>query len=205
MELKKSLCAPNYPLAMKHVSRVHAHSSRFSITCGIDGCLSSYKSYTGWQKHIKNKHKVANDDITYNEDEGFEEMEIDDVYLQETTPELEGETEKKKGIAKWVLNLRDENKLTQSTTENILSNVTTLCSELVDEIIQGIRERLNDCQVSGDIVAQVIEALDKDDFKQPFKGLETKHQQLSFLQQHLAYVVSISKEICTIKFHITWL
>ena len=83
-----SVCAPNYFLAMKHVSRVHAHSSGFSITCGIDGCLSSYKSYPGWQKHIKNKHKAANNDTTYNEGEGFDEMEIDDVYLQEKTHEL---------------------------------------------------------------------------------------------------------------------
>ena len=179
--LCKSVCAPNYPLSMKHVSRIHAHSSQFSITCGIDGCLSTYKSYMGWQKHIKNKHKTANNDITYNDGGGFEEMEIDDVYLQETTPELNEENDKKREVAKWVLNLRDENKLTQSTTENILSNITTLCSHLVDEIKQGIREQLSDCQVSGDIVTKVLESLERDDFKQPFKGLETKHQQLSFL------------------------
>ena len=34
--LCKTVCAPNYPLAMKHVSRVHAHSSQFAITCGIE-------------------------------------------------------------------------------------------------------------------------------------------------------------------------
>ena len=175
---------------MKHVSRVHAHSSQFSITCGIDGCLSSYKSYTGWQRHIKNKHKTANSDILNNEGEGFDEIEIDDIYLQETTTELDGENEKKKEIAKWILNLRDENKLTQSTTENILSNITTLCSQLVDEIKQGVTEQLNNCQVSGDVVDKVLKTLDRDDLNQPFKGLETKHQQLSFFQQHLGYVVS---------------
>ena len=186
------MCAPNYPLAMKHVSRIHSHSSQFSITCGIDGCLSSYRSYTGWQKHIKNKHKTANNDITYNDGAGFEETEIDDVYLQEATAELNSENDKKREIAKWVLHLRDENKLTQSTTENILSNITTLCSQLVDEIKQRIREQLSDGQVTGDTVTKVLETLERDDFKQPFKGLETKHQQLSFLQQHLSYVVSIN-------------
>jgi len=125
-------------------------------------------------------------------------VEIDDAYLQETTAEeLDGENEKKKGIAKWVLNLRYENKLTQSTTENILSNITTLCSQLVDEIKQAIREQLNDFQVSNDIVVKVLETLDRDNFKHLFEGLETKHQQLSFLQQHLGYVVSINIEGCT--------
>ena len=180
---------------MKHLSRVHAHSSQFLITCGIDGCLSTYKSYTGWQKHIKNKHKTANNDIVYNEGENFEELEIDDVYVQgtTTTTELDGENKKKKEIAKWVLNLRDENKLTQSTTENILSNITTLCSQLMDEIKQGIREELNDCQVSHDIATKILHTLDRDDWKQPFKGLETKNQQLHFFQQQLGYVVSINK------------
>ena len=75
----------------------------------------------GWQKHSKNKHKTANNDIAYNDSGGFEEMEIDDAYLQETTPKLNVDNDKKREVAIWVFNLRDENKLTQSTTENILS------------------------------------------------------------------------------------
>ena len=190
--LCKSICAPSYPLAMKHLSRVHAHSSGFSITCGINGCLSSYKSYTGWQKHIKNKHKAINNDIIYNEGECFEEMEIDDVYLNDTTPQLD-ENEKRKQAAKWVLSLRDENKLTQATTEHILTNITTFCARLVDEIKEDIRVHLHECQVTGDIVDRLLDKLDTDDYKQPFKGLETKHQQLSFIQKHLGYVVSFNK------------
>ena len=172
--------------------------------------MSSYRSYTGWQKHIKNKHKTANNDITYNDGAGFEETEIDDVYLQEATAELNSENDKKREIAKWVLHLRDENKLTQSTTENILSNITTLCSQLVDEIKQRIREQLSDGQVTGDTVTKVLETLERDDFKQPFKGLETKHQQLSFLQ-HLCckyqlcngrniiigIIISLSEQYCS--------
>ena len=79
----------------------------------------------------KNKH---NNDITYNDGAGFKEMEIDDVYLQEATTELNGENDKKRsGFYMYEMN-------TQSTTENILSNITTLSSQLVDEIKQSIRE-----------------------------------------------------------------
>ena len=191
--LCNSICAPSYPLAMKHLSRVHAHSSGLSITCGINGCLSSYKSYTGWQKHIKNKHKAINNDILYNEGECFEEMEINDVYLQDTRPKLNENDEKKKQAAKWVLSLRDENKLTQATTEHILINITTFCAQLVNEIKEDIRVHFNEYQVSGDIVAKLLDKLDTDDYKKPFKGLEMKHQQPSFIQQHLGYVVSIKR------------
>ena len=98
------------------------------------------------------------------------------------------------------MNLRDENKLTQSTTETVLANVTTLCSHLVDDIQKTIGERLNNCQVSSNTVAKVLETLNEDDFRQPFKGIETKHQQLTYLQQHLGYVVRMNKEI-TIYMH----
>ena len=72
-------------------------------------------------------------------------------------------------------------KLTQSTTETVLANVTTLCSHLVDDIQKTIAERLNDYQVSSNIVAKVLETLNEDDFRQPLKGIEIKHQQLTYL------------------------
>ena len=81
-----------------------------------------------------------------------------------------------------------------------MANVTTLCSHLVDDIQKTIAERLNDYQVSSNIVAKVLETLNEDDFRQPFKGIEIKHQQLTYLQQHLGYVVRMNEEI-TIYMH----
>ena len=81
-----------------------------------------------------------------------------------------------------------------------MANVTTLCSHLVDDIQKTIGERLNDYQVSSNIVAKVLETLNEDDFRQPFKEIQTKHQQLTYLQQHLGYVVRMNEEI-TIYMH----
>ena len=180
---------------MKHVSRVHSHSSGFSITCGIQGCLRSYTNYTSWSKHIHKKHK--NFDITTNETHNEENddfavaMEIDEVDdTDSNVTELQSQNQKDKEKARWILSLRDENKLTQSCTDAILSNVTSLCSQLVDDIKQAIGRQLKECEVSSNITDKVLQILDNSDYIRPFYGLETKYQQLTFCRKHLGYVVS---------------
>ena len=74
-----------------------------------------------------------------NENQDFVEMEIDEMdEMESNTTELQSQNCKEREKARWILNLRDENKLTQSCTENILSNVPVLCSQLVDNIKQTI-------------------------------------------------------------------
>lgn len=141
------------------------------------------------------KHNVASSTTTELQSEvndDFVEMEIDEMLMDEmecNTIELQSQKQKDREKARWILNLRDENKLTQSCTENILSNVTLLCSQLVDNIKQTVGKQLQEYEVSSDITHKVLQSLDNSDYKQPFKGLETKHQQVSFFKKHLGYVV----------------
>ena len=187
-----SICAPTFPLAMKHISRIHSFSSGFSITCGIQGCLRSYTNYSSWSKHVHNKHNIPSSTTMdlQNENQDFVEMEIDEMdEMESNTTELQPQNCKEREKARWILNLRDENKLTQSCTENILSNVTVLCSQLVDNIKQTIGKQLKECEVSSEIMDKVLQSLNSSDYKQPFKGLETKYQQVSFFKKNLGYVV----------------
>ena len=190
---KAPACAPNFALAMKHVSRVHSHSSGFSIACGIQGCLRSYTNYTSWYKHVHKKHNLESSTTneTHNEEnDDFVAMEIDEVNEAESNiTELKSQSQKDKEKARWILSLRDENKLTQSCTDAILSNVTSLCSQLVDDIKQALGRQLQECEVSSNITDKVLQLLDNPDYKRPFYGLETKYQQITFCRKHLGYVV----------------
>lgn len=177
---------------MKHVSRVHSHSSGFSMTCGIQGCLRSYTNYTSWSRHVQKIHNAESsipNELQSEVDDDFAEMDIDAILTEErdltSTTELQSQKEK----ARWISYLRDENKLIQSCTENILSNIIDLCSHLLNDIKQTIGKQLQECEVSSDTKDKVLRSLDNSDFKQPFKGLETKYQQISFFKQHLGYVV----------------
>lgn len=50
---------PTAKLLLGHLSRVHSHSPNFSFTCGLDGCLTTCKSYSSLRKHIQRKHKSS--------------------------------------------------------------------------------------------------------------------------------------------------
>lgn len=165
------------------------------MTCGIEGCLRSYRNYTSWYKHVYKSHNIAHSTTTESQSEvndDFIEMETDEMLTDEmesTMTELQQQKQKDRDKARWILNLRDENKLTQSCTENILSNITLLCSQLVDDIKQTVGKQLQEYKVSSEITYKVLQSLDNSNYKQPFEGLETKHQQVSFFKKHLGYVV----------------
>lgn len=52
-------CAPTFKLLLSHVSRVHSNTPSFSFTCGLQGCLTTFKSYVALKKHICRKHKCV--------------------------------------------------------------------------------------------------------------------------------------------------
>lgn len=49
--------APTLKLLLGHICRVHSHSPQFSFTCGLQGCLTTFRSYVSLKKHINRKHK----------------------------------------------------------------------------------------------------------------------------------------------------
>ena len=150
---------------MKHVSRVHSHSSGFSITCGIQGCLRTYTNYTSWVKHVHSKHSEVHSELHSEDDDDFVAMEIDEFNeIESNTTEIQLQNHKDKEKARWILNLRDENKLTQTCTDNILSNVTLLCSQLVDDIKQAVAKQLQESEASSDITEKVLQLLDNPDY-----------------------------------------
>ena len=48
-------CAPALNLLMGHI--VHSHSPNFNFTCGISGCMVTFRSYFALKKHLQRNHK----------------------------------------------------------------------------------------------------------------------------------------------------
>lgn len=46
----------NLTTFMKHVKLFHSHQPDFSITCGLHGCLRTFKNYRTFQNHVSNFH-----------------------------------------------------------------------------------------------------------------------------------------------------
>ena len=88
-------------------------------------------------------------------------METDEMVIGEMESDMtepQSQQQNNKEIAKWIMKLRDENKLTQSCTENIFSNVTLLCSQLVDNIKQTIAKQLQENEVPSYVAEKVLQS-----------------------------------------------
>ena len=65
--MENSLCAtrlPSLPSYISHLRLVHATDPNFSIKCGINNCLSNFKSFRGFNSHVYCHHHDALDLVT---------------------------------------------------------------------------------------------------------------------------------------------
>ena len=44
------------PIVISHLRLVHANDPNFSVSCGIEGCYRTFKSFSSFYQHIYRKH-----------------------------------------------------------------------------------------------------------------------------------------------------
>ena len=47
------------PIVISHLRLVHASDPNFSVPCGIEGCFTTFKSFSSFYQHIYRKHPDA--------------------------------------------------------------------------------------------------------------------------------------------------
>ena len=47
------------PNVISHLRLVHASDPNFSVPCGIEGCYTTFKSFSSFYQHIYRKHRDA--------------------------------------------------------------------------------------------------------------------------------------------------
>ena len=55
--------AINIALVINHYGRVHRHDPIFFVTCQVEGCSSTYKTFEGYKSHLRRHHKHV--DLTF--------------------------------------------------------------------------------------------------------------------------------------------
>ena len=119
---------------LHHIGSVHAWKPHFNITCGIDGCVSTYRSFRCYKTHIYG-HFVSQPDNTIDID--IEEPSIHDDLNQESSSTDESALVQDTPIvrpklynrAMLLLKLKEERWLPQVTTDNLVADVGTLLEE----------------------------------------------------------------------------
>lgn len=69
---------------MHHVQLLHSHQPNFSITCGIGGCLRTFKTMGTFRNHVSAHHS---NNVPVQTTEGIESMESgedDDMEVDES-------------------------------------------------------------------------------------------------------------------------
>lgn len=110
---------------------------------------------------------------THSEASCCEIMTFADEHLDSTTEVCDA----KRHAAKFILKLKEECKLTQSSVNIIVSSVKGLWAQAMDNIGQKLADHLPD-------------QVDEDLFCCPFEGLETQYLQQKYYQENFSYIVS---------------
>lgn len=174
--------APTISFLLTHIGRAHANSSNFQITCGVEQCEATYKSFRRFKEHLKRKHpdqveSTVNRDLlpstnimhctdteTSDGSAGLEatseidckiaiceqplhsnflaidsnEMETNSTTAMHDSLAISEQEMMMKHRALWILKVKERCKLPQSTLDEILTDVTELCKDIILDMGQKI-------------------------------------------------------------------
>ena len=135
---------PSLKLLLQHINLVHANNAGFKITCGVDLCEATYANFRRFKEHLKKKHNLPNttagamdnhnnesgsmNDDSFREDNDGWENEMATACNNE---EPDDEKEFLKRRAFWIMKVKEKRLLTQATLEEILQDITELCTDLI--------------------------------------------------------------------------
>lgn len=189
----KTFVARTEELLLEHVSRVHAHSADFQMPCIIRECQRTYYNYGALRRHLRQTHnfytRKANSAMVPSSCDEENSITTTDDSIDLPDDEIEPPTKKQR--AEWILKIKETNKLTQTCTENILQDVTHLCTSVILDLTSVVKQKLAMHNATPELSQDLLSVLQSDTYSEPFKGLETHYRQMKYLRESLNYVVSL--------------
>ena len=198
---KLNLDLPNF---LKHIKLFHAHQPSFSITCGLGGCLRTFRNFRTFRDHVYATHSGDTNLTNHSaSDHGSDGNLVSgrDSYSSDEDREDSNDGEHgsagsssealQKSSALFLLGLKEKHKLTQVAMQGVVEGVTSLMQGHLLALHSNVQKQLSLSGVSP--VIGDLDALFSEDgcFGRPFLGLETQHQQLSYYCNHFNLIVSL--------------
>ena len=201
-----SLVSFNVSGYVKHIQVFHSHQPHFSLTCGIRGCVRTFKNFGTFRNHVSAKHNLkrvatfkptpCNDcdepNTSGNGDEDNTLIGDQDVLTYEssmTSQQLETDT-LKYSAALLLLRLKEKQKLTQVALQGVIEGVTDLFQRHLSILHAQVKQKLLEAEVQASDIPGLNELFDEDVAGHPFLGLETQYQQMTYFKSHLNLLVS---------------
>ena len=195
---------------VQHVNRVHSGQPNLDILCGIQGCVSRYKSCKSWSNHVRKRHKQIyhgdgeienfDEDLTVETDidpwENGQEDENSqsDIDIENFVAERNGASypweERKKRHARILLTFKEDNRLTQNTTQHFVQCVNYFAKDIVSECKNVFSNKLKEMKVDFSFAdLDVHEQLEE--LESPLAGLETPWNQAAYFKEVFNCVVKL--------------
>ena len=202
------ICPPIQTPLCLNVSQYLKHLELF-ITCGIGGCLRTFKNIRTLRNHVSGFHSdrdnldesnyTDNDESHDNSDDDFTE-ENDWSNAEQHDNIIDATTTLKISSALFILKLKEKQKLTQVAVQQIIEGVASLFQGHLDALLNQIKSKLVEAGVSTSTIPGFDDLFKEEEHYNPFFGLETKHKQLNFFRKHLNFVVSlVTTFVCTLE------
>lgn len=189
---------------LKHIQLFHSHQPSFSITCGLGGCLRTFRNFQVYRNHVSTFHKG---DQSLGDDGHSSEDELSPPTLDGDDRESAGAYEDSDRIpergsdicaeelqetsALFLMGLKEKHKLTQTSLQGIIEGVTGLMQCRMSVLQSAIQQQLKSTGVQSSVIATVDALFDQEgSVCRPFHGLETQHQQMNFYRTHFNLIVS---------------
>ena len=201
---------PTFKLLLRHIGRVHGNSSDFIMLCGLDvngtRCATTFTNFHAYKRHLRKKHREVTSNTEVTEEKSDEEVDnpedtgeavevncLDECGPSSPTSELSQiETEKdlNREVALWILKLKEGRKLTQSAVDEVLSDVTELCTDVVTHLGDELRKVLDSAGISSSDIPGFDDIISDDtQYTNPFRNLRTQHLQMAYYRKHFNFVV----------------
>ena len=197
-----SFAGSSFKKLLSHIKFVHSFEPNFMITCG--DCGQSFRNFNSFKSHIQRRHNKNNYDDPGNDGD----TEIEDDALAVNSSDEEGEAsndntedetksfveEMTKSLALFVLKTKEENQLTQSAIDAVLSSA----GDLVESSLAYLKEQVSTCLKRNGLDVMEIEGLSDvlqrpSIFTQAVQPLQNEYQQVQYFKNHFNFVVSKSR------------
>lgn len=195
---------------LKHIKLFHSHQPGFSITCGLHGCLRTFKNFRSFQNHVYDYHggdctltnhegddKEASDDPDDADDEscldggGFDDHDVGDNG-ENSTKSSSGQN-LQRSAALFLMHLKEKHLITQTALQGVIEGVSGLMQGHLDSLHSEVCQQLSLAGVSDSIISSLGMIFSNDGAHgRPFAGLETHYQQLKFYRDQFNFIVRFS-------------
>ena len=195
----------NFSLLISHFKRVHREDPNFFVSCGINGCGKTYKTFYGYRSHLNRTHKellqIARE--VEQPQDLVQDIEIEepagDVFTGE--PLSDEDEDNPPGVqlrstsAAYLLRIKETHNLSQKALDDIVQSTNTLVSAAVKSVCVNIANQLqNNAQEEDDMLQNVTwQTLFEQNSEEasPFQDLESENRQRQAFKEMFGLVVSM--------------